>query len=184
MKIIATALPEVKIIETRAFGDERGFVLESFQLQRYKEAGIDLPFVQDNLSHSQHGVLRGLHYQLKHPQGKLITVINGEIFDVAVDIRYGSPTFGNWVGAILSDENHHQLYLPPGFAHGFCVLSKNADVLYKCTDYYIPNDDYGIIWNDSTIGVKWPLKIKPVLSAKDSAFKILQDIPRKLLPQL
>lgn len=173
MKIITTALPEVKIIEPQAFADERGFILESFQLERYKEVGIKLPFVQDNLSHSKRGVLRGLHYQLKHPQGKLITVNHGKIFDVAVDIRRNSPTFGNWVGAILSAENHHQLYLPPGFAHGFYVLSKEADVLYKCTDYYDPNDEHGIIWNDNTIGIEWPLKGDPILSAKD---KVLPEL--------
>ena len=138
MKVIATELPEVLLIEPRVFGDPRGFFMETYQEAHYREAGILERFVQDNHSRSQRGVLRGLHYQLVQPQGKLVWVTRGQVFDVAVDIRRGSPTFGRWKGGILDDSNHHQLYIPPGFAHGFCVLSEEADFFYKCTDYYNP----------------------------------------------
>ena len=183
MKIVETKLSGLKIIEPSVFGDQRGFFFESFKAKSYKEIGIELPFVQDNISRSSVGVLRGLHYQLTHPQGKLVTVITGEVFDVAVDVRTGSPTFGQWIGVILNDQNHKQLYIPPGFAHGFCVLSEHADFHYKCTDYYHPEDEQGIIWNDKNININWPIKSEPILSNKDAKYKILSDIPIDSLPQ-
>lgn len=193
MQIIATELPEVKIIEPRIFGDERGFFFESYQQQRYQAAGIaianggeNLLFIQDNLSRSCRGVLRGLHYQLRFPQGKLVTVVRGEVFDVAVDVRCGSPNFGKWIGVILSDQNHRQLYVPPGFAHGFYVLSEYADFHYKCTDYYRPDDECGVIWHDKEIGIEWPLTTAttaPTVSTKDAVFKPLAAIEREQLPQ-
>ena len=184
MKIIDTKLVGVKIIEPRIFGDSRGFFFESYRWDRYQEAGIALPFVQDNLSRSKYGVLRGLHYQLKHPQGKLVSVIRGEVFDVVVDVRYNSPTFGQWFDTILSDANHRQLYIPPGYAHGFCVLSEEVDFHYKCTDYYHPEDEQGVIWNDTAIGIKWPeLKIDSIMSPKDIKYKSLAEIAKELLPK-
>lgn len=183
MKIINTKLSGLKILEPKVFGDSRGFFLESFHSSRFEDSGVASVFVQDNVSRSAKGVLRGLHYQLKFPQGKLVTVIRGEVFDVAVDVRLGSPTFGKWVGEILSDENHRQLYIPPGFAHGFCVLSEYADFHYKCTTYYHPEDEQGVIWNDAKIDIKWPSGMDaPLLSKKDAAFKNLQDISLDLLP--
>lgn len=182
MNIIETSLPGVLVIEPKVFGDRRGFFLETFQADRYRQAGMDLDFVQDNLSRSTAGVLRGLHYQLNHPQGKLVSVITGEVFDVAVDIRQGSPTFGQWYGAVLSGENHRQLYVPPGFAHGFCVLSDTVDFQYKCTDYYHPEDETGVIWNDPAIGIEWPID-KPMLSDKDKILPPLAHIPVDKLPQ-
>ena len=167
MKIIETKLAGVKLIEPLVFGDERGFFLETFQQARYSEAGIDLPFVQDNHSRSTKGVLRGLHFQKSKPQGKLVRVVYGEVFDVAVDIRPESPTFGQWEGVILSEENKRQYWIPPGFAHGFLVLSEIADFEYKCTDYYDPADESAIIWNDPDIGINWPLK-EVRLSEKDA----------------
>ena len=181
MKINTTALPGVLIIEPKVFGDSRGFFLESYHEQKFKEAGITLPFVQDNHSRSEKGVLRGLHYQLTFPQGKLIRVTRGEVFDVAVDIRHGSPTFGKWFSTVLSEENHRQVYVPPGFAHGFCVLSETADFLYKCTDFYHPEDEAGILWNDPDLGIHWPIAT-PTLSEKDKANPGLKDIPQKKLP--
>lgn len=185
MQVIDTKIPEVKIIEPKVFGDSRGFFYESFQDKRYLESGIKASFVQDNFSRSITGVLRGLHYQLKYPQCKLVTVIRGAVLDVAVDIRVGSPTFGEWVGVVLSDENHRQLFIPAGFAHGFCVLSDVVDFAYKCSDYYHPEDEHGILWNDPEINVLWdlPNEIVPVLSAKDLNNKLLKDIPTELLPQ-
>lgn len=182
MLITKTELSGVKIIEPKVYSDARGLFFESFQAARYKEAGIDLTFVQDNISRSSQGVLRGLHYQLQHQQGKLVTVLSGEIFDVVVDVRFGSPTFGKWIGLILSGQNHKQLYIPPGFAHGFCVLSQYADFHYKCTDYYHPEDEQGVIWNDKNIAINWPLKAAPILSTKDSAYKNLADIKKEFLP--
>jgi len=152
-------------------------------LKKYATVGVPDTFVQDNHSFSRRGVVRGLHYQLHHPQGKLIYVPRGKIFDVAVDIRRGSPTFGQWVGIYLSDENHQQLYIPPGFAHGFCILSDTADVIYKCTDFYHPDDDYGILWNDPAIGIQWPLEGAPVLSEKDAHLPLLSDVPPEKLPK-
>jgi dTDP-4-dehydrorhamnose 3,5-epimerase len=176
MRIIETKLSGVKIIEPQVFTDDRGFFYESFQSQRYSETGINLEFVQDNISHSIKGVLRGLHYQLKQPQGKLVTVIKGKVFDVAVDIRRDSPTFGQWIGVILDDENHKQFYLAPGFAHGFYVLSDAATFHYKCTDYYNPEDEYGIIWHDADIAINWPLAGEPIVSDKDKQLPTLSNI--------
>lgn len=169
MKVISTAIPDVKVIEPKVFGDQRGFFLETFQAERYREeAGIHLPFVQDNYSRSGRGVLRGLHLQKTRPQGKLVRVVQGEVFDVAVDLRPESPTFKQWAGEILSESNYKQLWVPPGFAHGFLVLSDHADFEYKCTDYYHPEDEVCLAWNDPEIGVEWPIE-NPTLSAKDQA---------------
>jgi len=168
MHFTHTKIPDVIMIEPKVFADDRGFFLESYQKQRFSEAGIDTDFVQDNHSKSQQNVLRGLHYQIRQPQGKLVRVIAGEIFDVAVDIRRDSPTFGQWVGDFLSAENKKMLWIPSGFAHGFLVISPAAEVLYKATDYYAPQWERTIAWNDPTINIKWPLTgIMPVLSAKD-----------------
>ena len=156
MKISPARLPEVLLIEPDVLGDQRGFFMESWHRQKYAEQGLDVDFVQDNQSHSSRGVLRGLHYQLLQPQGKLVRVTRGSVFDVVVDIRRGSPHFGQWLGMELSADNHRQLYIPPGFAHGFCVLSESADFVYKCTDYYAPDDEYGIAWNDPDIAIEWP----------------------------
>ncbi|WLQ15472.1 dTDP-4-dehydrorhamnose 3,5-epimerase [Hahella aquimaris] len=176
MKVIHTKLSGVVIIEPKVFGDHRGFFIETYQAARYRdEAGIDLEFVQDNHSRSGRGVLRGLHFQKTKPQGKLVRVTQGEVFDVAVDLRKGSPTYGQWEGVILSGENHLQFYVPPGFAHGFCVLSDTADFQYKCTDYYDPSDEGGLIWNDPDVGVAWPIE-SPNLSQKDLALPTLRDI--------
>ena len=167
MNVTETSLPDVLLIEPRVFGDSRGFFLETFSAQRYAEAGIPDTFIQDNWSHSCRGTLRGLHFQIKHPQGKLVHVMQGEIFDVAVDVRQDSPTFGNWVGVTLSAENKRQLWVPPGFAHGFAVLSETADFVYKCTDIYAPEFERTLQWNDETIGVNWPIDGEPILSDKD-----------------
>ncbi len=174
-------LPGVSIIEPACFKDPRGYFLETFHQEKYAAAGINQAFVQDNHSHSHQGVLRGLHYQLKHPQGKLIYVVTGAIFDVAVDIRLGSPTFGQWIGAELSADNKRQLYVPQGFAHGFVVLSKSADVIYKCTDVYAPGDEYGILWSDPEIGINWPVE-NPILSQKDLENPGLNQISKNHLP--
>lgn len=181
MKVIETSLPGVLLIEPQIFGDSRGFFLESFHHARYQESGIAGTFVQDNHSRSRKGVLRGLHFQLRHSQGKLVRVTQGEIFDVAVDIRHGSPHFGKWYGCNLSDDNHHQLYVPPGFAHGFCVLSDSVDFQYKCTDYYHPEDEGSILWNDPEIGIDWPIT-DPILSPKDLQSPLLQDFSQGQLP--
>lgn len=182
MKIEETKLPGVMIIEPKVFGDSRGYFYESFQAKRYAEHGITLPFVQDNASRSTKNVLRGLHHQKEHTQGKLIYVTSGAVFDVAVDIRVGSPTFGQWVGTVLDDTNHRQLYIPPGFAHGFCVLSNNSDFFYKCTDFYDPVSEITVQWNDPDIGIKWPVT-NPALSAKDAKGKLLKDFTQDELPQ-
>ncbi len=182
MKVTELELPGVLVIEPQVFGDNRGFFLETYHIERYQQAGLTQPFVQDNHSRSQRGVLRGLHYQLNHPQGKLVMAAKGEIFDVAVDIRRGSPTYGRWVGAILSEENHKQIYVPEGFAHGFCVLSEVADVIYKCTNVYTPGDDYGIIWSDPEIAIDWPID-DPQLSEKDGKTPALAAAPPETLPQ-
>lgn len=185
MKIIDTTIPGVKIIEPRVFGDVRGFFYESFQDKRYHETGITVKFIQDNFSRSRFGVLRGLHYQLKYSQAKLVGVVRGEVFDVAVDIRVGSPTFGKWFGTILNDTNHRQMYIPGGFAHGFCVLSEEVDFYYKCTDYYHSEDEHGILWNDANVGIEWPLAQigSPLLSEKDMKNSFLNDMPIDLLPK-
>ena len=174
MKATRTAIPDVVLLEPKVFGDARGFFLESFNQRVFQEAtGADVEFVQDNHSRSARGVLRGLHYQLKQPQGKLVRVVRGSVFDVAVDIRRSSPTFGRWVGAELSEQNQHQLWVPAGFAHGFLVLSESADFLYKTTEYYAPEHERCIAWNDPAIGVEWPLAATalaaPLLSHKDAA---------------
>ena len=170
MNVIETALPGVLLLEPRVFGDARGFFLETWQAERYQQAGLPARFVQDNQSRSRRGVLRGLHYQLVQPQGKLVWVTRGAVFDVAVDVRRGSPTFSHWCGYQLDDANHHQLYIPPGFAHGFCVVSEEADFFYKCTDYYHPHSEQGIAWNDPAISIDWPLPAADVaLSTKDQA---------------
>jgi dTDP-4-dehydrorhamnose 3,5-epimerase len=181
VNIISTELPGVIIFEPQVFGDPRGWFVETWSLKRYEEAGIRESFVQDNVSFSRRGILRGLHYQYPQPQGKLVQVLSGEVFDVAVDIRTGSPTFGKWFGAILSAENHRQMYIPPGFAHGFCVTSETALFSYKCTDYYNPATEGGIIFNDPALAIDWPVKA-PHLSEKDSKYPVLSAIPRDLLP--
>ncbi|MGP0593518.1 dTDP-4-dehydrorhamnose 3,5-epimerase [Nitrospira sp. T9] len=175
MNIIKTAIPGLVVVEPRVFEDPRGFFMETFHGNRYSSAGLPAVFVQDNFSHSCRGVLRGLHYQLHQPQGKLVHVIRGEIFDVAVDIRKGSPWFGQWVGETLSGSNKRQLFIPPGFAHGFCVLSESADFLYKCTDYYAPEHEHGLHWNDPDIGIVWP-KMDFMLSEKDEQSPRLKDL--------
>jgi dTDP-4-dehydrorhamnose 3,5-epimerase len=170
MKVIPTAIPDVLILEPRVFGDVRGFFYESFNQNAFTQAtGLDVRFVQDNHSRSSKDVLRGLHYQIQQPQGKLVRVVRGAVFDVAVDIRQSSPTFGQWVGSELSENNHHQLWIPAGFAHGFLVLSESADFLYKTTDYYAPEFERCIAWNDPSIDIQWPLQNQPQLSAKDQA---------------
>ncbi len=170
MKIILTSIPEVLIIEPDIFSDNRGFFFESFNEKTFRQdTGLNINFVQDNHSHSVKGILRGLHYQIQQPQGKLVRVVHGAVFDVAVDIRKSSPTFGQWVGVELTESNCRQLWAPPGFAHGFLVLSDNADFLYKTTDYYAPEFERSILWNDPTIGIKWPLDKEPQLSTKDKA---------------
>lgn len=171
-----TVLNDVILIEPKVFSDERGFFLESYQKQRFSEAGIPFDFVQDNHSKSEQGVLRGLHYQIRQPQGKLMRVIAGEIFDVAVDIRRHSPTFGQWVGDYLSDRNKKMLWVPPGFAHGFYVTSPTAEILYKATDYYAPQWERTILWNDPTLQIGWPVQNgSPILSAKDRAGKLFLE---------
>jgi len=181
MKINTTNLEGVLHIEPKVFGDARGFFLETYNKERYMEAGFpDVDFVQDNHSRSRKGVLRGLHFQLNNPQGKLVQVATGSVFDAAVDVRVGSPTFGQWYGCILSEENHHQLWIPPKFAHGFCVLSDTADFVYKCTDYYHPEDEGGLLWNDPEVGIDWPI-VSPRLSDKDEAYACLKDISRDRL---
>jgi len=180
VRVTPTDLPGVLIIEPRVFEDGRGWFFESYHATRYAEAGLPERFVQDNHSRSQAGTLRGLHYQLKHPQGKLVRCVRGAIFDVAVDVRRGSPTFCKWVGVELSQANKRQLYVPPGFAHGFCVPAVESEVEYKCTDFYHPGDEGGIIWNDPTIGITWPIR-DPILSSKDAAYAPLsadrEDLP-------
>ena len=176
LNVIQTELDGVLVIEPKSFGDARGFFLETFQAERYRElAGIDLPFVQDNHSRSTRGVLRGLHAQRAHPQGKLVRVARGEVFDVAVDINPTSDTFGKWVGVNLSDENHRQMWVPPGYAHGFVVLSEVADFEYKCTDLYYPEDEIGVIWNDSQVNIDWPIS-NPVISEKDARLPTLAEL--------
>jgi len=174
-------LPEVLIIEPDVHRDDRGHFLELWRAQRYEELGITGPFVQDNMSCSKRGVLRGLHYQLGRPQGKLVWVARGRVFDVAVDIRRGSPTFGKWAGVEMSSEDYRQVYVPVGFAHGFCVLSEWATLVYKCTDYYVPAEERGIRWDDPAVGVDWPLA-DPLLSEKDRSYPALTDVPAHDLP--
>ncbi len=182
LKLIKTKIPDVLILEPQVFHDSRGYFMESFHQKKYSEIGIPSIFVQDNLSHSVQRTLRGLHYQLKNPQAKLIMVLQGTIFDVVVDIRLGSPTFGQWVGETLSDENKRQIYVPEGFAHGFCVLSEEAEVLYKCSRFYDPTDDRGILWSDPNLAIHWPIN-DPILSNKDKDHPTLEEAEgRELLP--
>ena len=181
MKVYTTKLPGVVIIEPVVHQDPRGFFSETYHARRYADHGITAAFVQDNHSRSIQGTLRGLHLQLRQPQGKLIRVIQGSIFDVAVDIQVGSPSFGQWVGVELSGENFKQMYVPHGFAHGFCVLSEMADVSYKCTDYYLPGDEIGVAWDDPAIGIQWPTT-SPILSNKDKDALCLKDL-LSLLPK-
>ncbi|MEZ9006742.1 dTDP-4-dehydrorhamnose 3,5-epimerase [Vibrio sp. 10N.247.311.59] len=181
MKVIETEIPDVKIIEPAVFGDERGFFMETWQQKKFEElvTGRPTQFVQDNHSKSKKGILRGLHYQTENTQGKLVRVVSGEVFDVAVDIRKDSPTFGKWVGVYLSADNKRQLWVPEGFAHGFYVMSGEAEFVYKCTDYYNPRSEKTIIWNDETIKVEWPTTDKPILSDKDrkgSTLKLLLEL--------
>ncbi|WP_018896487.1 dTDP-4-dehydrorhamnose 3,5-epimerase [Rhizobium sp. 2MFCol3.1] len=176
MKVSSLAIPEVLLIEPTVYGDERGFFFESFNQARFNEAvGAEVSFVQDNHSKSAKGVLRGLHYQIKQAQGKLVRVVEGEVFDVSVDLRRSSPTFGQWVGEILSSDNKRQLYIPPGFAHGFVVLSETAQFLYKTTDFYSPQHERAIIWNDPTVNVAWPIETTPTLSSKDAQAPFMKD---------
>ena len=178
MNVIKTKLKDCVIIEPKIFGDERGFFLETFQADRYADlASINLPFVQDNHSRSSKGVLRGLHFQKTKPQGKLVRVVRGEVYDVAVDIRKGSLTFGQWEAVILSEQNKTQFWVPPGFAHGFVVLSEKADFEYKCTDYYDPSDEVCLLWNDPNLNIPWPIK-NPKLSEKDANALLLVDLKK------
>lgn len=181
MEVVKTPIEGVLLIKPKIFGDNRGYFVETWQKKRYEEAGIDLPFVQDNHSKSTKGILRGLHFQKNHPQGKLVMVSLGEVFDVAVDIRKDSPTFGRWFGAILSDKNQHQLWIPPGMAHGFVVLSDVAHFHYKCTDYYHPDDEGSIRWDDPEIGIDWPIDFEPLLSPKDGVAHSFNDLKKSLL---
>lgn len=170
MKVVRTEIPDVLVLEPKVFGDERGFFFEPYNKRVFREAtGLDVEFVQDNHSRSRSGVLRGLHYQLRQPQGKLVRVTAGEVFDVAVDLRHGSATFGKWVGVHLDAVSKRMAWIPPGFAHGFLVLSEQADVLYKTTDYYAPEHERAVRWNDPRLGIAWPLRGEPILSAKDAA---------------
>jgi dTDP-4-dehydrorhamnose 3,5-epimerase len=176
-----TPLPGVILIEPAVFSDDRGFFLETYHHRKYEAAGVQRRFVQDNHSRSRQNVLRGLHYQLRHPQAKLVYVTTGEIFDVAVDIRKGSDTFGQWMGTHLSEKNRRQLFIPEGFAHGFCVISHQADVVYKCSDFFSPDDDFGLLWSDPTVNIDWPVEV-PYLSEKDRQHKPLSEIPEQHLP--
>ncbi|HRP98256.1 MAG TPA: dTDP-4-dehydrorhamnose 3,5-epimerase [Rhodocyclaceae bacterium] len=176
MRAVQTDIADVLILEPKVFGDARGFFMESYNARSFRDAtGLDVAFVQDNHSRSAHGVLRGLHYQIRQPQGKLVRVVRGAVFDVAVDLRRASPTFGRWVGTELSEHNHRQLWVPPGFAHGFVVLTESADFLYKTTDYYAPEHERCLAWNDPTVAVAWPIDFAPQLSGKDRAGARLAD---------
>lgn len=176
MQVVQTELPGVLIIEPRVFADPRGFFKETYHRQRYAEHGILPEFVQDNMSRSERGTLRGLHFQIAQPQGKLVQVLRGEVYDVAVDVRRDSPHFGHWTAALLSEDNHRQMYVPPGFAHGFYVTSPVADVMYKCTDFYAPQHERTLLWNDAQVGVPWPLSGDPILSQKDQQGVPLADL--------
>jgi dTDP-4-dehydrorhamnose 3,5-epimerase len=183
MNVKETKLPGVLVLEPDVFSDERGFFLETWNSTRYEKAGIKGPFVQDNISFSKRGALRGLHFQYPQSQGKLVQVLSGEVVDVAVDIRKGSPTFGQWISEVLSGANHRQMYIPPGFAHGYCVTSETAVFSYKCTDFYNPGSEGGIIWNDPDINIDWPME-EPILSSKDADYPRLKDIRPEKLPHV
>lgn len=180
MKINTTPIDGLLVLEPDVFRDERGFFLETFHEQKYKSFGIESNFVQDNLSFSSKGILRGLHFQYRHPQAKLVQVLSGEVFDVAVDIRPGSPTFGKWFGIRLSQDNLYQMFIPEGFAHGYCVVSETALFAYKCTDFYSPSDEGGLLWSDRDIGIEWPVS-DPVLSQKDSRLPRLSEFSKEQL---
>jgi dTDP-4-dehydrorhamnose 3,5-epimerase len=182
MKVTRLELPEILLVEPKVFGDARGYFVETFQVERYAEAGIGERFVQDNLSRSSRDTLRGLHLQHTRSQGKLVHVVEGEVFDVAVDVRVGSPSFGKWTGAHLSSRNHRQMYIPPGFAHGFCVLSEHALFAYKCTDIYLPQHEVGVAWNDPSLAIPWPVT-DPIISEKDRRFLPLAEIDPARLPR-
>lgn len=172
--VTPTAIPDVLVLEPKVFGDARGFFFESFNQRDFEQAtGLNVSFVQDNHSKSAKGVLRGLHYQIQHPQGKLVRVVQGEVFDVAVDLRRSSPAFGQWVGKVLSADNQKQMWVPPGFAHGFLVLSETAEFLYKTTDYWYPEHERSLLWNDPDVGIEWPFETQPLLAAKDAAAQFL-----------
>lgn len=181
LQVVPQDIPDVKLVIPQVFGDARGFFQETFKAEAYREAGIDTVFVQDNWSRSVKGTLRGLHFQLPNPQAKLVWVVRGEIYDVAVDIRRGSPTFGRWVAAVLSEANHHQFFIPAGFAHGFCVMSDEADFMYKCSEVYSPKDEKGILWSDQALAIPWPVQA-PLLSKRDVALPPLQCMSDKDLP--
>jgi dTDP-4-dehydrorhamnose 3,5-epimerase len=177
MIVTSTAIPDVKLVEPKVFGDSRGFFFESWNRRALAAAGLDVDFVQDNHSRSRRGVLRGLHYQVERPQGKLVRVVAGEVFDVAVDLRRSSPTFGRWVGAMLSADNRRMFWVPPGFAHGFIVVSDSADFLYKTTDYWFPEHERTLLWNDPAVGIVWPFDGAPTLAPKDAAGTPLASAP-------
>ncbi|MFH0726342.1 MAG: dTDP-4-dehydrorhamnose 3,5-epimerase [Pseudomonadota bacterium] len=181
MNVLTTPLKGVLIVEPKVFGDSRGFFTETYHQKRYQQSGIDCPFVQDNLSFSVKHTLRGLHYQIRRPQAKLVQVLTGEVFDVVVDLRRGSETFGRWEGVHLSGENKRQLFVPEGFAHGFCVLSDTALFSYKCSDFYAPEDEGGVLWSDPTIGIAWPVSV-PIISEKDRRYALLQNLSPDQLP--
>lgn len=183
MRVEHTQLPGVLLIEPRCFRDERGFFLESFQAERYRANGIADVFVQDNHSHSRQGVLRGVHFQIRFPQAQLVTIMRGRIFDVAVDLRPASATFGRWYGVELGDEGPRQLYMAPGFGHGFCVLSEFADIHYKVSQFYDPRDEGGVVWNDPEIGIHWPIEA-PIVSKRDSGYPGLRELDREWLPHV
>jgi len=182
MKVEETSLPGVLLLQPKVFGDHRGYFQESWNRRSFAVAGLDLDFVQDNLSHSRRGILRGLHFQHPNGQGKLVQVFQGEVFDVAVDVRRGSPHFGRWFGTRLSSDNHLQMYVPAGFAHGFCVLSETVLFAYKCTEFYDPGCEYALRFDDPDLGIDWPMPVPPTLSAKDLEARRLQDFPADLLP--
>lgn len=176
MKVLGTTLPGVKIVEPRVFGDARGFFFETWSARAFADAGLALDFVQDNHSRSNKGVLRGMHYQIEHPQGKLVRVANGSVFDAVVDMRRSSPTFGKWEGFVISAENKRLLWVPPGFAHGFLCLEDNTDFMYKCTDIYAPQFERSLLWSDPAVGIDWPLEgIEPVIAAKDAEGRLFAD---------
>lgn len=181
MRVKKTPLPGALIIELECHGDSRGFFLETYHKNAYQELGLDVNFVQDNRSFSRKKVLRGMHYQIKHPQGHLVYVTRGEIFDVGLDLRKESPAFGKWFGKYLSAENHQQLFLPAGVAHGFCTMSDEAEILYKCTDYYRPNDEGGVLWKDPDVDIAWPTN-EPIVKESDARFPCMKDIPEDKFP--
>ena len=183
MKVIETGIPGVLIVEPKVFGDDRGYFVETWQRERYASYGISPGLVQDNQSYSRHGVLRGLHIQYPHAQGKLVQVMSGEVFDVAVDVRLGSPWFGKWVGVVLSGANKRQFWVPEGFAHGYCVTGEDALFTYKCSDYYHPENELSVAWNDPDIGIDWPLDGEPALSRKDAVALPLARVERERLPR-